>query len=175
MKKWNPWSTETHYSDWYRIDKICNYTKKWNPRISLKLYNYTKKWNPRTSETLTQTGIGQTNIRNVGKESGEHRVIRTKYEDHQRRSKTNICNRMTWPTFLILQIGKNIIYIVQLSDRQTYAIIQSETLGHIEIITRTYTYLCNTTKLSIFLTNHSSRLFLVISFELLWKWEEDKG
>ena len=96
------------------------------------------------------------------------------HEDHQRRSKTNICKRMTRPTFLILQIGKNIIYIVQLSDRQTYAIIQSETLGHIEIITRTYTYLCNTTKLSIFLTNHSSRLFLVISFELLWNGNRTK-
>jgi hypothetical protein len=38
-----------------------------------------------------EIGLG----RGVGRESGEHRVIRTKYEDHQRRSKTNICNRMT--------------------------------------------------------------------------------
>ena len=110
MKKWNPWSTETHYSDWYRIDKICNYTKSeilgyhWNCTIIQK------------SGTLGQV--------------------------------------------------KHLLRLV--SDRRTYAIIQSETLGHIEIITRTYTYLCNTTKLSIFLTNHSSRLFLVISFELLW-------
>jgi hypothetical protein len=38
-----------------------------------------------------EVGLGRGDRR----ESGEHRVIRTKYEDHQRRSKTNICNRMT--------------------------------------------------------------------------------
>ena len=56
-------------------------------------------------------------------------------------AKQTFCKRMTQATFLILQIGKNIIYIVQLSDRQTYTIIQSETTGNIEIISLTYTYL----------------------------------
>ena len=51
------------------------------------------------------------------------------HDDHQRRSKTNICKRMTRPTFIILQIGKNIIYIVQL--------YKSVTLGQLKHITQT--------------------------------------